>query len=110
MTSGIDALLDRTRRRIVRVGPHNAAALAATGAVLVDTRPVELRIAHGEIPGALIIDRNVLEWRLDPRSPWRHAAVTDDPPPIIALCQQGYASSLYVKDPDGNTVELRYYP
>jgi rhodanese-related sulfurtransferase len=62
---------------------------------VVDTRPVEQRRRDGEIPGALIIDRNVLEWRLDPASPHRHLAVTDDyDRTVVVVCNEGYSSSL----------------
>lgn len=64
-----------------------------TGALLVDIRPQAQRREHGEIPGAVAIERNVLQWRLDPTS---EAAVpfADRDLPIIVFCQQGYASSL----------------
>jgi rhodanese-related sulfurtransferase len=102
----IDALLARTRARISRIGPREAARLHAGGAVLVDTRPVAQRRAHGEVPGALVVDRNVLEWRLDPTSPYRHPAIDWPDPPaepvVVVFCQEGYASSLAV----ANLVEL----
>jgi rhodanese-related sulfurtransferase len=78
------------------VTPGAAAALAAAGAVLVDIRPVEPRQEEGVIPGAWIVDRNVLEWRLDPASPDRLAGVDDGlyETPVIVVCNEGYASSL----------------
>ena len=94
--SAIDDLVERARRRIVRVGPTEAAHLQRNGALLVDTRPVALRRRHGEIPGSLVIDRNVLEWRLDPSSAHRHPALTDETTTVVVLCQEGYASSLAV--------------
>jgi rhodanese-related sulfurtransferase len=64
-----------------------------SGALLVDTRPLEQRLRDGEIPGAVVIDRNVLEWRLDPSSehciPQAHADQR-----VIVICNQGYSSSL----------------
>ena len=90
--SAIDDLVERARQRIVRVGPTEAALLHRNGALLVDTRPVELRRRHGEIPGSLVIDRNVLEWRLDPSSVHRHPALTDETTTVVVLCQEGYAS------------------
>ncbi len=63
------------------------------GALLVDTRPLEQRQRDGEIPGAIVIDRNVLEWRLDPSS--EHCipqAVSDQR--VIVICNEGYSSSL----------------
>lgn len=66
----------------------------AAGALLVDTRPAAQRAEFGEIPGAIVIERNVLEWRMDPTSPDRHPAVTGPDQDIVVFCQAGYASSL----------------
>jgi len=64
------------------------------GALLVDTRPLEQRRRDGEIPGALVIDRNVLEWRLDPTSPHRIAAMQYAEQAVVIVCNEGYSSSL----------------
>lgn len=96
MSSAIDAHLERVRSGISLVGAHEAARLRAEGAILVDTRPAAQRAEHGEIPGALAIERNVLEWRLDPTSEHRHPALVGHEGPIVVLCQEGYASSLAV--------------
>jgi rhodanese-related sulfurtransferase len=90
----IDELLERARRDLVRVEPQQAATELAGGALLVDMRPVEQREADGCIPGATVINRNVLEWRLAPESPWRIAQVTDCDVRVIVVCNQGYSSSL----------------
>ena len=90
----IDELLERARRDLVRVEPQQAATELAGGALLVDMRPVEQREADGCIPGATVINRNVLEWRLAPESPWRIAEVTDRDIRVIVVCNQGYSSSL----------------
>ena len=89
----IEELLDRARRKLVRVEPKQAAAELTGGALLVDIRPAEQR-AEGEIPGATVIDRNVFEWRLDPASKWRIDAVTGPEIRCIVICNQGYSSSL----------------
>jgi rhodanese-related sulfurtransferase len=86
-------LLDRARRQLVRVEPEQAATELAAGALLVDIRPAEQR-AEGEIPGATVIDRNVLEWRLDPASQWRIPQVTGHDIRLIVICNQGFSSSL----------------
>ena len=86
-------LLDRARRQLVRVEPQQAATELAEGALLVDIRPAEQR-AEGEIPGATVIDRNVLEWRLDPSSQWRIPEVTGHDMRIIVMCNEGFSSSL----------------
>ena len=90
----IDELLRDVRARIDRVDPHEAARRLARGALLVDTRPVDQRERDGEVPGAVVVDRNVLEWRLDPASPWRIPEVTGYDLEVIVLCNQGYSSSL----------------
>ena len=89
----VDELLDRARKLLIRIEPELAAAEHVQGALLVDIRPSEQR-AQGEIPGATVIDRNVLEWRLDPASNWRIPAVTDHLVRLIVICNEGYSSSL----------------
>ena len=94
MTSGIDELLAAARARLHRVSPNEAAAAVARGAVLVDTRPEWQRRAEGEIPGALVIERNHLEWRLDPTSDARIPEAVDHDVEVIVVCSEGYSSSL----------------
>jgi rhodanese-related sulfurtransferase len=90
----ITEVLDRARRRYRRVTPKEAANEQAAGALLVDTRTSEQRARDGEIPGALVIDRTVFEWRLDPASPNRIPDVTSHDVRLIVICAQGYSSSL----------------
>src|SRR4051794_17835296 len=94
---GIDELLDRSRRGLRRVSPTDAAAeIAAGSALLVDIRPAAQRAAEGEVDPAyrpLVIERNVLEWRLDPRSDAR-LEVAAYGLRVLVLCQEGYTSSL----------------
>jgi rhodanese-related sulfurtransferase len=90
----IDEILDEARRRLVRVSAVEAAASMAAGGLLVDIRPVEQRRRDGEVPGALIVDRNVLEWRLDPRSAHRIPDAARPDRHVMVLCNEGYASSL----------------
>lgn len=89
----IDRLLDEIRATYRRVTPAEAARETAHGALIVDIRPAWLRTE--EIPGSLIIERNHLEWRLDPSSSSRVEQATADQRWII-VCQEGYASSLAV--------------
>lgn len=93
MTS-VDEVLRRARERLERLKPRAAAHAAAEGALLVDIRSESRRRNEGTIPGALVIDRNVLEWRLDPQSPWRIPEVRSHEQPIVLVCDEGYASSL----------------
>ncbi|WP_406568047.1 rhodanese-like domain-containing protein [Dactylosporangium fulvum] len=90
----IDAILDEARARLRRLDPDQARLAAAEGAVLVDIRPAAQRAAEGEIPGALIVERNVLEWRFDPRSDARLAVADRFDLPIVVFCSEGYTSSL----------------
>jgi rhodanese-related sulfurtransferase len=92
--STIDEALTSARRRLTRVTAEQANAEHAAGALLVDTRTESQRRTQGEIPGAFVIDRSVLEWRLDPSSAARIAAATDHQVRVIVLCAQGYSSSL----------------
>jgi rhodanese-related sulfurtransferase len=90
----VDELLAQVRSRIERVSPPEAWNRLRSGALLVDTRPVEQRDRDGEVPGALVVDRNVLEWRLDPASPYRLPEVTGYDLDVVVLCNEGYSSSL----------------
>jgi len=91
---GIDELLTEARSGLRRLRPEAAFAALTDGAVLVDIRPLEQRIVEGEVPGAIIIGRNVLEWRLDPRSEARIPALARSDQQIIVMCSEGYASTL----------------
>jgi rhodanese-related sulfurtransferase len=89
----IDEILGAARARLARVTPEQARREAAAGALLVDIRPQAQRAAEGEIPGALIVERNVLEWRFDPASSARLPQARYDLR-IIVFCSEGYTSSL----------------
>ena len=93
-TRTVDELLARARSRIERVEPVEAWRRLTDGALLVDTRPAEQRDRDGDVPGAVVVDRNVLEWRLDPASPDRLPVVTGYDLEIVVLCNEGYSSSL----------------
>jgi rhodanese-related sulfurtransferase len=90
----IDDLLAEARSRIMRVSPQEAAARVAAGAHLVDIRPAAQRAREGGVPGALIVERNVLEWRFDPASDARLPEATGYDVDVIVLCSEGYTSSL----------------
>ena len=90
----IDELLAAARARLDRVGPEQARTAVQAGALLVDIRPAAQRAAEGEVPGALIIERNVLEWRLDPASDARLPQAGRYDLPVIVMCSEGYTSSL----------------
>ena len=92
--SAISRLLAESRRGLDRVEPTELEAVRAAGALVVDIRPVDQRRRDGELPGALVIDRNVLEWRLDPSSPHRLPVACDPDRRIVLVCNEGYSSSL----------------
>ncbi len=94
-TSRVDELLARTRAAL----PHRPTAaelpgLVQDGAVVVDIRPIGLRERDGELRGAIVIDRNQLEWRVDPTSEFRLPEFDDPDRLIVVMCDEGYASSL----------------
>ena len=90
----VDTLLEGARAEISRFTALETQRRVQAGALLIDIRPVQQRAQYGSVPGALCIERNVLEWRLDPSSADRIPEVTDHARCVIVLCQQGYASSL----------------
>jgi rhodanese-related sulfurtransferase len=91
---GIDEVLARSRRGVRRLTPEEAHGARVRGALLVDTRTEWQRAEQGELPGAIVIDRTVLEWRLDPTSPDCIPEVTDAAVMVVVVCRQGYSSSL----------------
>ena len=95
MPASVDQLLAEARATIGhRPGPDELDAFVAAGAFVVDIRPSEQRRRDGELPGAVIVDRNVLEWRLDPAGEHR---LPDGPAAgqrVVLVCNEGYASSL----------------
>jgi rhodanese-related sulfurtransferase len=94
MPRSVEDLLAEARRRLARLEPEEAFAEMEHGALLVDTRTLEQRLAQGDIPGSLLIDRTVFEWRLDPSSRWKIPEVVDHGTRIIVVCREGYSSSL----------------
>ncbi|WP_431681580.1 rhodanese-like domain-containing protein [Kitasatospora sp. KL5] len=90
----IEDLVARSRAGVHRPGPAEAYAAVAEGALLVDIRPAAQRAREGGIPGALVIERNVLEWRLDPAGSHRIPEASDHGVHWIVVCSEGYASSL----------------
>jgi rhodanese-related sulfurtransferase len=93
-SSAIDAWLAECRRGLDRVEPADLAAELERGALVVDIRPVEQRRRDGDLPGAVVVDRNVLEWRLDPTCPHHLPEVQDAETRIVLVCDEGYGSSL----------------
>ncbi|TQM29169.1 rhodanese-related sulfurtransferase [Nocardia bhagyanarayanae] len=90
----IDQMLDNAREQLDRIYAFELPAALARGAILVDIRPQAQRDREGTLPGALVIERNVLEWRLDPTSSARLALAADHDVEWIVVCSEGYTSSL----------------
>ncbi|HTZ92418.1 MAG TPA: rhodanese-like domain-containing protein [Streptosporangiaceae bacterium] len=89
----IDEVLAAARSRLTRLTPAQAQRAVRSGAMLVDIRPQAQREAEGQIPGATVIERNVLEWRFDPESAARLPFAAYDLQ-VIVFCSEGYTSSL----------------
>jgi rhodanese-related sulfurtransferase len=91
----VEDLLDEARAGLDRLTPEQAlAAMRSGAAVVVDIREEERRVRDGRTPGAVELDRNVLEWRCAPESEWRDERVSDPARAIVLMCNEGYQSSL----------------
>jgi rhodanese-related sulfurtransferase len=89
----IDELVAQARAGLRRLEPAAALAAVNDGALLVDIRPLDQRRRDGDVPGAVVIGRNVLEWRLDPASAW-HVPEARPDQVVVVLCREGFQSSL----------------
>jgi rhodanese-related sulfurtransferase len=90
----VEQLLGEARARLDRLTPERAQAAVRAGGLLIDIRSELQRARDGVIPGSRFVARNVLEWRCDPASPWRDAAIIDARARLIVICNEGYQSSL----------------
>ena len=94
MPSRIDAVLESAREKLTRIEAADVPAAVDRGALLVDIRPAAQRAREGDVGAALVIERNVLEWRCDPTSEARLPEAVGDDVEWIVLCSEGYTSSL----------------
>ncbi len=92
--SAVDRLLAQARLGLQRVDAAQAKQIHEAGGLLIDIRPAAQRAEFGGIPGALVVERNNLEWRLDPGGSHRIPEAGDPDRPVVIVCQEGYASSL----------------
>lgn len=92
--TGVDAVLAASRAGVRRLAPSEVVEAQARGALVVDTRTEIQRRRQGELPGAVVIDRTVLEWRLDPASDARIPEATGYDLEVVVVCRQGFSSSL----------------
>jgi rhodanese-related sulfurtransferase len=106
---GIDYVLANARAGVRRMTPEETEAARRTGALVVDTRTEIQRREQGELPGAIVIDRTVLEWRLDPASEARIPEASDYDLEVVVVCRQGYSSSLAAARP-GSGPGYRWCP
>jgi rhodanese-related sulfurtransferase len=91
----VEELLEGARAGLERLTPAEAQAAVERGdAVIVDIREEDKRVREGRVPGAVAIDRNVLEWRCAPESDWRDERISDAARIVVVMCNQGYQSSL----------------
>jgi rhodanese-related sulfurtransferase len=91
----VEELLEGARAGLERLTPAQALAAVESGdAVVVDIREEEKRVRDGRVPGAVELDRNVLEWRCAPDSDWRDERVSDPARLLVVMCNEGYQSSL----------------
>jgi rhodanese-related sulfurtransferase len=93
----VDQLLTEARAELARVTPVEADELRRAGALFVDIRPASDRVAEGRIPGAVAVERIVLEWRMDPHGTHRIDGF-DENTTVVVFCNEGYASSLAARD------------
>jgi rhodanese-related sulfurtransferase len=91
---GIETELAAARAMLDRVTPQQTKAFIDAGGLVVDTRTQAQRRQTGQIPGAVVIDRTVLEWRLDPECPFRAEVARGYDDPVVVVCAEGYSSSL----------------
>ena len=100
-SKGIDEIVETARSHLRRLTPRSAFELMHTQspipAFLVDIRPLKQRKEEGMIEGALVIERNVLEWRFDPRSDARLDVANRYDIIVVVFCSEGYTSSLAAK-------------
>jgi rhodanese-related sulfurtransferase len=90
----VEELLASARDRLVRLSPQAALGATRDGAVLIDIRSEGQQHRDGLVPGAAVIPRNVLEWRLDPSCAHRELDLARAGNRVILLCNEGYQSSL----------------
>ena len=90
----VEQLLREARSKIERLAPSKASDAVRAGAILIDIRSERQRSADGQLRGATCLQRNVLEWRLDPSSPDRDPEVARRDVQLIVICNEGYQSSL----------------
>lgn len=92
--AGTDEVLACAREGVSRLTPGEVATALTKGALVVDTRTETQRAEQGELPGAVVIDRTVLEWRLDPKGAFAISEAESHDIDVVVVCRQGYSSSL----------------
>ncbi|GAC1327967.1 MAG: rhodanese-like domain-containing protein [Mycobacteriales bacterium] len=91
---GIEEMLEKTRAGMLRMTPQETYAALRRGVLVIDTRTESQRAEQGDLPGVVVIDRTILEWRVDPRSVFRIPEATGYDLEVVVVCRQGFSSSL----------------
>ena len=79
ITLGYRALVDAAEREVESVPAKEAVALAAAGeVVLVDIRDIRELKREGRVPGAFHCPRGMLEFWIDPESPYHKPVFAED--------------------------------
>ncbi|KAG9393328.1 Rhodanese-like domain [Carpediemonas membranifera] len=94
----VEEILADSRKGITRVEPEDLPAAQARGAHVIDVRSAVTRDVEGHIPGAVVIERLVMDWRLDPRGAWRMAGAPEPADEVVVVCNEGFHSSLAARD------------
>ncbi|MGO1226773.1 MAG: rhodanese-like domain-containing protein [Brachybacterium sp.] len=94
----IDEVLEAARQGVHRLTPEDLLTAQAQGAHVIDIRSAATRESEGHLPGATVIERLVLEWRLDPSSAHRMADGPEHDDLVVVVCNEGYYSSLAARD------------
>lgn len=93
-TIGYKALVDAAEARIRTISVEEAIdRLGSDDVVFVDLRDVRELKREGGIPGAFHCPRGLLEFWIDPESPYHHA-VFAEPKEFVFFCNLGWRSAL----------------
>jgi rhodanese-related sulfurtransferase len=97
MKKGYKALLDEANAEIEAIGPADAATLLGKDdVVFVDLREPQELDREGRIPGARPVPRGLLEFWIDPDSPY-HKPVFSSGKSFVFFCAAGWRSALATK-------------
>ena len=98
ITKGFQALVDEAMAQVTTLSVAEVQARVADPAVqIVDIRdPRELE-RDGTVPGALLAPRGMLEFWVDPASPYFKPVFADEGKQFVLFCGAGWRSALATK-------------